>query len=61
MDYLWVLEPETEYNVSGNEHDAVKNKHDKGINIFCQLIGKIIKLDRRWCLNSLNSKSSISI
>ena len=37
MDYLWVLEPETEYNVSGNEYDAAKNKHDnKGINIFCQ-------------------------
>jgi len=37
MDYLWVLEPEAEYDiVEGNhdtavsEHDTVKNKHDKG-------------------------------
>ncbi len=29
MYYLMVLEPETEYNVSENEYDAVKNKHDK--------------------------------
>ena len=29
MDYLWVLEPELEYNVSEIENDAVKNKHDK--------------------------------
>ncbi len=36
MDYLWVLEPEAEYDTARDENDTIKNKHDNGINIFCQ-------------------------
>ncbi len=39
MDYLWLLEPETEYNASEIENDALKNKFElvltlKKISIF---------------------------
>ena len=53
MDYLWVLEPESEYNISGNEYDAVKNKHDKGYKyllsvkrVFLQLLRSFV--DKTW-------------
>ncbi len=62
MNYLWVLEPETEYNASEIEYDdTVKNKHDKGYKyllsvkrVFLQLLRSFV--DKSW-VNSIDEDS----
>ena len=69
MDYLWVLEPEAEYDTvednhdtAENEHDKVKNKHDKGYKyllsvkrVFMQLLRSFV--DKSW-VSSIDEDSA---